>query len=63
MNVDMSPQIWVVIAPLVMGLVWLIRLEGRVNTSALLLEAVRSDLSYIRGRIDDAVKHKDWPHP
>ena len=61
MNVDMSPQIWVVIAPLVMGLVWLIRLEGRVNTSALLLEAVRADLAYIRGRIDDAVK-RDWPH-
>jgi hypothetical protein len=37
------------------GLVWLVRLEGRVNGHDKMLEQMRDDLEYIRGRIDSAI--------
>ena len=41
--------------PVILGLVWLIRLEGRVNTQGALQEELRDDLRYIRERIDRAL--------
>lgn len=43
----------------VSGLVWLIRLEGRVNTHQELHRALREDLTYIRNRIDRALNGRD----
>lgn len=37
------------------GLVWLIRLEGRVNTNEALHKSLKDDLNYIRARIDTAL--------
>lgn len=39
--------------PLLGGLVWLIRLEGRVNTHSAMQEKLSHDVEYIRARIDD----------
>lgn len=39
----------------VAALVWLIRLEGRVNGHDLETKALREDVSYIRDRIDKAL--------
>ena len=36
-------------------IVWLIRLEGRVNTAVALQQALKEDIQYIRGRIDKAL--------
>ena len=41
--------------PLVGGLVWLIRLEGRVKTQEALLAKFVEDVQYIRERIDAAL--------
>lgn len=40
-------------------LVWLIRLEGRVNTNEALHLELRRDVSYIRDRIDKALNGRD----
>ncbi len=41
---------------LVIGVVvWLVRLEGRVNTQAALYAQMRADVTYIRERIDAAL--------
>lgn len=45
--------------PVLAGLVWLLRLEGRVNTHDALLEALKDDVSYIRSRIDHALNGHD----
>ena len=37
------------------GLVWLIRLEGRINTHDALQDKLASDVTYIRSRIDKAL--------
>ena len=37
------------------GLVWLIRLEGRINTHDALHDKLASDVTYIRSRIDKAL--------
>jgi sensor domain CHASE-containing protein len=36
-------------------IVWLIRLEGRINTQAALYENLAEDVTYIRTRIDTAL--------
>ena len=41
--------------PAVGVVVWLIRLEGRVNTAAALQAALKDDVTYIRDRIDRAL--------
>jgi hypothetical protein len=43
----------------VTGLVWLIRLEGRVNTTRELHDELRADVTYIRSRIDTAINGRD----
>ena len=54
MNID--PQTAVAVAvPSVLALVWLIRLEGRINTNDFALKALRTDVTYIRDRIDVAL--------
>ena len=40
------------------ALVWLIRLEGRVNTAIALQEKLTDDVEYIRDRIDTALNGK-----
>jgi sensor domain CHASE-containing protein len=47
--------IGIVAVPAILGGVWLIRLEGRVNTQDALHSQLRSDLTYIRERIDKAI--------
>jgi len=43
-------------APVVGALVWLIRLEGRVNVHDSILSDIRDDVAYIRQRLDAAAK-------
>lgn len=45
----------VIATPVVIGLVWLIRLEGRVNTHDKRHEDLKADVQYIRARIDQAL--------
>ena len=37
------------------GVVWLVRLEGRVNVNEALQKALKADVEYIRERIDAAL--------
>ena len=46
------PVIGAVVVPVVLGLVWLIRLEGRVNVQEALHRSLSDDVRYIRDRID-----------
>lgn len=39
----------------VAGLVWLLRLEGKVSTQAELHKKLAEDVTYIRSRIDTAI--------
>lgn len=41
--------------PILAGIVWLIRLEGRVNTQDALHKQLKEDVTYIRSRIDKAI--------
>lgn len=41
------------------GLVWLIRLEGRVNTQEALGRRIEQDVAYIRERIDRALNGRE----
>lgn len=47
--------------PAITVLVWLVRLEGRVNTNEALQKTVLDEVLYIRQRIDRALNHD--PHP
>lgn len=52
----MTPEsIFAAAVPVVGVVVWLIRLEGRVNTQSELHKALKEDVSYIRERIDRAL--------
>lgn len=44
-----------IVVPSVTALVWLIRLEGRINTHDVIVSGLRKDITYIRERIDDAI--------
>lgn len=48
-----------VVIPAVGVIVWLVRLEGRVNGHDQLLSSLREDVRYIRQRIDQAI-HSDY---
>jgi hypothetical protein len=48
-----------VAVPLIVGGVWLIRLEGRVNTQSELHKNLKEDVAYIRQRIDRALNGHD----
>ncbi len=51
---DMDAQT-VVVAIVVPAVVWLIRLEGRVNVQSELQKKLTEDVTYIRARIDRAL--------
>jgi hypothetical protein len=52
----MSPELILSAGGVAIGVViWLIRLEGRVNMQAALHDRLSADVSYIRERIDDAL--------
>lgn len=55
MNFEPSTAI-AIIVPSVTALVWLLRLEGRINTNEFATSACRKDIIYIRDRIDTALK-------
>lgn len=48
-------DVWPAVVPVVAVVVWLIRLEGRVNTHDAMHRQMRDDLTYIRSRIDKAL--------
>ncbi len=53
---SVEPSIAIAISiPAVAVLVWLIRLEGRVNTNDVVVARLQTDVTYIRGRIDKAI--------
>lgn len=59
MDIQAIGTVVVVGIPAVGGLVWLIRLEGRVNTQDVLHQEMKEDVQYIRQRIDAALNgHK-----
>lgn len=39
--------------------IWLIRLEGRVNMQSALQDRLSADVAYIRARIDDALNGRE----
>jgi hypothetical protein len=57
---EMDIQTRITLAAMTVGaIVWLVRLEGRVNGHDDLIRIIRSDLDYIRGRIDMAIRRRD----
>lgn len=42
--------------PAIAVIVWLVRLEGRVNTTEQRFSDLKADVQYIRDRIDDVLK-------
>jgi hypothetical protein len=57
---------WIAVGSLAVGaLVWLIRLEGRVNLNERLTTDLSEDVKYIRERIDVALNgsRKSWWRP
>lgn len=52
----LDPQLIIaIVVPAVLGLVWLLRLEGRINTMDEVVKGLRKDVTYIRNRIDAAL--------
>lgn len=49
----------VLAVPAVGVIVWLVRLEGRINAHDLILSSLREDVRYIRDRIDRALNGHD----
>lgn len=53
---SMDPQLALAVGlPVIGGLVWLIRLEGRINLNERLTNDLADDVRYIRDRIDAAL--------
>lgn len=53
---QIDPALAVVAVPSIVGaIVWLVRLEGRINTSDQRVADLKDDVSYIRERIDRAI--------
>jgi len=59
----MDPETIQVVAALAVPVagvgIWLLRLEGRLNTHAALHDALKDDVRYIRQRIDKALNGRD----
>lgn len=47
-----------VVATILGGIVWLLRLEGRVNTHQAMQSRLVEDVQYIRKRIDDVLNER-----
>ena len=58
---SMDPQLALAVGlPVIGGLVWLIRLEGRLNLNERVTNDLADDVKYIRSRIDAALNgHHD----
>jgi hypothetical protein len=54
MTVDTATLVTIAL-PVVGGIVWLVRLEGRINNNETITSALRADVTYIRNRIDQAL--------
>lgn len=54
MTVD-TQTFFAVAVPVVGAVVWLVRLEGRINNNETITSALRADVTYIRDRIDAAL--------
>lgn len=53
----MDAQVSIALATLAIGgIVWLVRLEGKINANIERVDDLRDDVTYIRNRIDDALK-------
>ena len=52
-----DPGVIALSMPAIGVLVWLVRLEGRVNTNEALQKNVLAEVLYIRQRIDRALNH------
>lgn len=57
MTLDPTTAVAIVV-PTVTALVWLIRLEGRVNTGEVVTRRLQEDVTYIRERIDEAIERR-----
>jgi sensor domain CHASE-containing protein len=55
MDADTLKLMVMVGGPVVGGVVWLVRLEGRINLTERLQQELKDDLKYIRDRIDAAL--------
>lgn len=55
---DILKTMIAVLVPAAGVVVWLLRLEGRVNTNQALHDALKADVTYIRDRIDRALNGK-----
>jgi len=55
----MDAQVIAIALPAATVIVWLIRLEGRVNTQEAVIRQFRDDLTYIRTRIDAAINGRE----
>lgn len=55
MMTPLDSNIVALIVPAITILVWLVRLEGRVNTNEALQKTVLAEVLYIRQRIDRAL--------
>ena len=54
MVIDLQTLV-VIAVPTVTVVVWLVRLEGRLNVESARISSVAEDVRYIRRRIDDAL--------
>jgi len=54
----MVEQLWMVGASVVAVVVWLVRLEGRVNATEAFHRQIADDIRYLRERIDSAMSRR-----
>lgn len=51
-----------VVIAVIGAIVWLVRLEGRVNTADTRFKDLKDDVTYIRDRIDEVIGHQRDDH-
>lgn len=52
--IDVS-SVFAVAVPVVTVIVWLVRLEGRINTNESIQKTILDEVKYVRARIDEAL--------
>lgn len=55
--IDVS-SVFAVVVPVVGVIVWLVRLEGRVNTNESIQKTILDEVKYVRARIDEVLLEK-----
>lgn len=58
MNIDVPTAVSIAV-PTIGAVIWLVRLEGRINTGDSITAGLREDVTYIRNRIDQALNGHD----